>query len=350
MKRPTRVTRGSFLVTALLGGRVGHVGIHRAELVDVDDLVVEAVPLLPEDHRALAVELDGDRGRQHHRREDDDAEQAEDDVEGALGDRIPVVDRLVENVEHRHRADVGIGARAEPQLVGVRRQPDVDRQHPELLQQRQHARLGGQRQRHDQHVDARDAGELDQLGDVAELGIAGHHRRRARCRRGRRRCRRCGCRCRAACSTERISASAALPPPTITARRSMRPLRAQRRIMPRQAPAEAEQQQEAGDEPAAEPHAREVGRDLHEEAGQRQQRRRCRTRPAGCGRDLDGAQQRRDLVAVGEFEQDHGQQRADQDDRRVMPDEVRREAEIDARRARCRTGTASRTRPAAARR
>ena len=109
----------------------------------------------------------------------DDADQAEHDVEGALGDRIPVVDRLVEDVEHRHRADVGIGARAELQLVGMRREADVDRQHPELLQQREHARLGGQRQRHDQHVDARDAGELDQLGDGAELGIAGDERRRA---------------------------------------------------------------------------------------------------------------------------------------------------------------------------
>ena len=152
--------------------------IHRAEFVDVDDLVVEAVPLLPEDHRALAVELDGDRGRQHDRREDDDPDHAEDDVEGALGHRVPVVDRLVENVEHRHRADVGIGARTEAQLVGMRRQADVDRQHPQLLQQRQHPRLGGQRQRHDQHVDARDAREINQLGDVAELGIAGHHRRR----------------------------------------------------------------------------------------------------------------------------------------------------------------------------
>ena len=104
---------------------------------------------------------------------------AEDDIEGALGDRIPVVDRPVENVEHRHRADEGIGARAKLQRVGMRRQPDIDRQHPQLLQQLQHAHFGGQRQRHDQHVDAGDAGELDQFGNGAELGIAGNDRRRA---------------------------------------------------------------------------------------------------------------------------------------------------------------------------
>src|SRR5690606_14079147 len=41
----------------LLGGRVALVDIHRAELVDLDHLVVEAMPLLLEEHRPLGVEL-----------------------------------------------------------------------------------------------------------------------------------------------------------------------------------------------------------------------------------------------------------------------------------------------------
>ena len=64
MKRPTRVTRGSSLVTSLLAVGVGLLGIHRAEFVDLDQLVVEAVAPLLEEHRALAVELDGDRDQQ----------------------------------------------------------------------------------------------------------------------------------------------------------------------------------------------------------------------------------------------------------------------------------------------
>ena len=36
------------------GRRVAHIGVHRAELVDVDRLVVEAVALLLEDDRPLA--------------------------------------------------------------------------------------------------------------------------------------------------------------------------------------------------------------------------------------------------------------------------------------------------------
>ena len=44
--------------------------VHRAELEDLDQLVVEAVALLAEEHRAGAVEPDGERDREHHRREE----------------------------------------------------------------------------------------------------------------------------------------------------------------------------------------------------------------------------------------------------------------------------------------
>src|SRR5262249_15614847 len=41
---------------------VGLVGVERAELEDLDVLVVEAVAALLEEHRPLAIELDQDRG------------------------------------------------------------------------------------------------------------------------------------------------------------------------------------------------------------------------------------------------------------------------------------------------
>jgi hypothetical protein len=89
------------------GGGVALVDIHRAELVDLDQLVVEAVALLLEEHRAAAVELDGDRRQQHDRGREQEQEAADEAVEQHLGDHVPVGDRLVEDVEHRHIADIG---------------------------------------------------------------------------------------------------------------------------------------------------------------------------------------------------------------------------------------------------
>ena len=77
------------------------------------------------------------------------------------------------DVEHRHIADVGIGARAEPQLVGVRGEPDVDRQHPQLLQHLQDAVFRRDRQREDHQVDAGAPCKLDEIVDGAELAFAG---------------------------------------------------------------------------------------------------------------------------------------------------------------------------------
>jgi hypothetical protein len=63
----------------LAGVGVGLVGIHRTELVDLDQLVVEAVALLLEQHRAAAVELDGD-GDDRHDRERGEKRQRSDDL------------------------------------------------------------------------------------------------------------------------------------------------------------------------------------------------------------------------------------------------------------------------------
>ena len=82
---------------------------------------------------------------------------------------VPVGDRLVEHVEHRRLADIGIGARPKAQPVGVRGEADVDRQHPELAQHLQDALLGGDRQREDHEIDAGRAREFDEIVDVAEL-------------------------------------------------------------------------------------------------------------------------------------------------------------------------------------
>ena len=68
---------------------VGLVDVHRAELEDLDQLVVEAVALLAEQHRALAVELDRQRHQRHHRGEAEQRERGDGLVEQPLERRRP---------------------------------------------------------------------------------------------------------------------------------------------------------------------------------------------------------------------------------------------------------------------
>ncbi len=147
--------------------------VQRAELEDVDALIVEAETLLAEQHRARAVELDRQRDQRHHRQREQQNDAADDAVEQPLHHQVPVVDRRLEHVERRHLAEIGIGAGTEAQLVGVGGKADIDRQHPELLQHFQDARLRRDRQREQHEVDAGAAGELDDVVDLAEFRAAG---------------------------------------------------------------------------------------------------------------------------------------------------------------------------------
>ena len=173
MKRPTRVTRLIVLGHDLGGERIGMIVVHRAELEDVDTLIVEAEPLLAEQHRAGAVELDRERDQTHHRQRQHQDHEADDVVEQPLHHQVPVGDRRLEHVERRHLAEIGIGAGTEAQLVGMGGKPDIHRQHPQLLQHLENARLGRDRQREQHEVDAGAAGEFDDVVDLAEFRAAG---------------------------------------------------------------------------------------------------------------------------------------------------------------------------------
>ena len=98
---------------------------------------------------------------------------ADDVVEQPFHHQVPVGDRRLEHIERRHLAEIGIGAGTEAQLVGVGGQADVDRQHPQLLQHFEDARLRRNRQREQHEVDAGAAGEFDDVVDLAELRAAG---------------------------------------------------------------------------------------------------------------------------------------------------------------------------------
>src|SRR3954451_18837644 len=157
----------------LRGRRISLIMVHRAELVDIDALVVEAEALLAEQHGAGAVELHGQRHQSHHRQGHEQREGADDAVEQPFHHQVPIGDRRLEHVQRRHLANIGIGAGAEAQLVGVRGEADIHRQHPELLQHLQDARLGGDRPSEHQEIYPGAAGELDDIVILAELARAG---------------------------------------------------------------------------------------------------------------------------------------------------------------------------------
>ena len=100
-------------------------------------------------------------------------DEADDVVEQPLHHQVPVGDRRLEHVERRHLAEIGIGAGTEAQLVGMGGKPDIHRQHPQLLQHLENARLRRDRQREQHEVDAGAAGEFDDVVDLAEFRAAG---------------------------------------------------------------------------------------------------------------------------------------------------------------------------------
>src|SRR6266404_1833002 len=156
------------------GGQwIGLIVVQRAKLEDVDALVVEAEPLLAEQHRPRTVELDRQRHQRHQRARQQQNGGADEMVEQPLHHQIPIGDRRLEDIEGGDLAEIGIGAGTEAQLVGVSGKPDVDRQHPQFLQHVENPRLRRNRQREQHQVDAGAAGEFDDIVDLAEFWTAG---------------------------------------------------------------------------------------------------------------------------------------------------------------------------------
>ena len=126
--------RGSLRSRQLLGIAVAHLLVHGAELQHLDQLVVEAVALLPEQHRPRAVELDEQRDRQHDRRDQRQDERAEQAVLDGLGDPPPVAQRTIDDVQEGVAADVARLQRAETHGEFAGAEPHVDGNEAELVQ------------------------------------------------------------------------------------------------------------------------------------------------------------------------------------------------------------------------
>ena len=181
MMRPTRVDPGVALGHDPPCIGIGMLVIERAELADFDHLVVEAEAALAEQHRAGAVQLDGDGGREHPRRKEDEDHQPGHAVEQRLHHHVSSPgDRLVENIEHRDVADIGIDAGGG--IAGgsswAASRTSTGSTHS-LLHHLEHPFLRRQRQRYRHEIDPGEAGELDEILAGSELGDAGDHQRRA---------------------------------------------------------------------------------------------------------------------------------------------------------------------------
>ena len=146
--------------------------IEGAKLEDIDPLVVKADTFLAEKHRTGTIELDRECHQRHDRRNQQQNECAGEPIEQPLHHLIPVSDRGLENVEGGDLAKIGIGAGPEAEFVVVCGQPDIDRQHPQLLQHLENARFGGNRQGEQHEVDARAPREFHDIVDLPELGAA----------------------------------------------------------------------------------------------------------------------------------------------------------------------------------
>ena len=152
MTRPTRVTRSSSKRTCWAPPARSELVPHRAELPDQDLLVVEAVAALAEEHRAGAVELDGERDQRHQRQAEQQRQRADDQVLAALDQRPALVAGRAGHRRQRRLGDPrqrrGAAGRAlvdeQHHLVG---------QHLEPLDQLAHPGLGVLRHRDHDAVD-----------------------------------------------------------------------------------------------------------------------------------------------------------------------------------------------------
>src|SRR5579875_1249958 len=157
---------------------IERVDIHGSEFVDLDHLIVEAIALLFEEDRTLRIQPDGKGDERHHGRKQQKAERTDNPVEAMFDDEVPVRDRLLENIDERNRAGVGIGMGPELQLAHMRRKANIDGQDPQLAQHLQEPLLGRDRQREDDEIYACSAREFEKIVDRAELRKAGDDVRR----------------------------------------------------------------------------------------------------------------------------------------------------------------------------
>ena len=145
--------------------------MHRAELVDFDQLVVEAIALLLENHRTFAFELHRQRHGGHYRSKHNDGEQRQNAIHRLFLEQTPAFQGPVEDREQRQITEVRIGARVELQARGVAADADVDGQFPQVGQYGKQPRLGRQWYRHDDEINAMRARIIGQILDLADLMV-----------------------------------------------------------------------------------------------------------------------------------------------------------------------------------
>ena len=180
-QEPAQAGHPEVVPRRLLGAvGVGRIGDHRAELVDGDQVVVEPVALLPEQHRAGTVEFHQQRDRRQHRDDEEQDQSRQHAILDRLDDDAPTRKRRLPDLEQRQPGEMADTPVVQVESDGVGAQMDRRRHRPELVHAIDHARLVGPRQRDDDLVDPVVA---DEIGDVRDrtqnliaLDLGGHAR------------------------------------------------------------------------------------------------------------------------------------------------------------------------------
>ena len=146
---------------------VRQVGPHGAELVDREDPAVPPAPRLPEEHRPLGVEPDGQRHGDEDRRQHEHEERGDEPVLDELRDAGPALDRRFERPQHRRPAD-GLERTVEEAPHGkVGREQHGDGVPRQAVHDLRQPLDRGERQRDDHLVDEAALDVLLEFGEAA---------------------------------------------------------------------------------------------------------------------------------------------------------------------------------------
>ena len=149
---------------------------HGAKLVDPERPPIKTVPGLPKQRRAARVQPDRNRGGEQDRRQDDQTEQRQNNVDPALDRLLRRRQRRALKLDRNRIADVGARALKQLRERSERNQRHGQRQHPEPPRQPPHVRhVLGIDEQHDLFNIGRAAERNDALDDLVGARSAVRH-------------------------------------------------------------------------------------------------------------------------------------------------------------------------------
>ena len=166
------------------GARIGLVGLVLDGLVQPGDATAEKgkvtrlfestlMPVLPEEDRAFAVQLDRNRKKQGERAERDQHQAGKDQIENALRYGPAGITRTPRNIGRWRVSDFGQALGFRIKTIQIEQQHNALRQNTQAINQRLDAVAGIRRDRHDYAIDFRQAIPGKQVVQAAQQRCAG---------------------------------------------------------------------------------------------------------------------------------------------------------------------------------